>query len=63
MTVSVKVTRPATETGSTTLALREAGPGEYVAATSPLRGAWDLDVTATDRQGRIARADRRLILP
>ena len=61
--VSGELQRPATEAGSRTVALQETAPGVYTAVAAGLHGAWDLNVTALDGQGRKALADRRLILP
>lgn len=55
--------RPATETGKRQIVFRETAPGRYEAAPGRLDGAWDLDVTATDRAGHRFLAERRLVQP
>jgi nitrogen fixation protein FixH len=55
--------RPATEAGRRDLTFHETAPGVYVSAGPPAGGAWDLDLTAVDAQGRRAVAERRLVLP
>lgn len=61
--VSAELIRPATEAGRRSVAFHETAPGTYLADTSALNGAWDLDVTLVDAHGRKALADRRLVLP
>ena len=61
--VQVHIERPATEDGQSDVTLREAEPGVYRADTAPLRGAWDLSVTADDGHGHVAKADRRVLQP
>jgi nitrogen fixation protein FixH len=63
LAVSVRLERPATESGERDLQLRESAPGVYTAGANGLVGAWDLDVTARDAAGHVASADRRLTLP
>ena len=63
LTVTGKLQRPATETGEHTLPLKEVSPGVYAAREQGLTGAWDLEVTAVNRRGDTAKADRRLYQP
>lgn len=63
LSVEARLTRPATEAGERTLRLAEATPGVYLAPAGSLNGAWDLEVSARDGAGRLALAERRLILP
>jgi len=63
LNIKGELQRPATETGRRTVAFREAAPGVYDAAGSGLHGAWDLNLTVVDGQGRKALAERRLVLP
>lgn len=61
--VSGQLQRPATETGSRIVAFHEIAAGVYDAPAAALHGAWDLDLTVIDAQGRKALAQRRLVLP
>jgi nitrogen fixation protein FixH len=61
--VSGDLIRPATEIGKRSVTFRETGPGLYTAATGPLDGAWDIDLTLVDTKGEKALATRRLVLP
>lgn len=53
--------RPATQRHATVTALRAADGGRYLGDARLADGAWDLTLTATDRQGRHLEAHRRLI--
>ncbi len=61
--VTVHLERPATEAGQRSFDLREVQPGVYKVRTGVLSGAWDLDVTARNDRGDVAKADRRLSAP
>jgi nitrogen fixation protein FixH len=61
--VSADLQRPATETGRHSVSFQETAPGVYTALHQHLDGAWDMEVSAQDSQGRLAKADRRLIQP
>ena len=61
--VTVHLERPATDSGQADVMLHEADPGVYRADTAPLRGAWDLTVTADDGRGHVAKAERRVLQP
>lgn len=61
--VSGVLSRPATEQGRRTVTFEEAAPGQYVAGTAGLSGAWDLVLTARDGAGRSFEAERRLMWP
>ena len=61
LAVSGLLRRPATEDQNTALRFTETAPGEYRAIAAVRPGAWDLDVTATGRNGARRTADRRLI--
>jgi nitrogen fixation protein FixH len=63
LTVTGKLERPATEVGRVTPRFAEVAPGRYEASTRGLAGTWDLTATASDRQGRIFVAERRLTWP
>jgi nitrogen fixation protein FixH len=53
--------RPATEMQDSRFRFVEVAPGRYRAVAAVAAGAWDLDVTASDRQGHQRTADRRLL--
>lgn len=62
LAVAARFTRPATEEGALTTTLRASTtPGTYAGAGSAEPGAWDLHLTATDRDGRRFEAERRLV--
>lgn len=63
LTIGGLLQRPATETGKRTVAFREARPGRYEAVAGALDGAWDLELTATDKAGHKFIAERRLVQP
>jgi nitrogen fixation protein FixH len=63
LAVSALLQRPATEEGRLTLRLGETRPGRYVALQPQPRGAWDVDVDARDRSGRLFHAERRMMQP
>jgi nitrogen fixation protein FixH len=61
--VTALLRRPATETGAHSDRFEETAPGVYLARDGALGGAWDLDVTARDAQGREAAGERRIVTP
>ncbi len=61
LTVQAALTRPATDAGAATVALRAVQPGVYAGATPLQAGAWDLKLTARDGRGRTFEATRRLV--
>ena len=61
LTVTGLLRRPATEQENTPIRFTEVAPGAYRAVAHVAPGAWDLDVTATNRRGDQRTADRRLI--
>lgn len=61
--VTAALTRPATEDGERTLALRETAPGVYTGTSSRLAGGWDISVSAADARGFTVKAERRVLLP
>lgn len=61
--VSAHIERPATEAGQLDVNFTEVQPGLYRAKAPDLHGAWDIDVTVKDAQGRTATAERRVIAP
>ena len=56
-----RLERPATESGSLSLALTETHPGIYESTAPDTPGAWDLSVSGHDASGRAFEAQRRLI--
>ena len=52
--------RPATENENASLRFQEEVPGTYTAFAPVAAGAWDIEVTGTDRQGEHRTAERRL---
>ena len=62
LSVTARLSRPATEVGAQNLALKEISPGVY-AAPFAADGWWDLTARAADRQGRTFEARRRLSWP
>ena len=61
--IDARLERPATEQGRRILAFREVAPGQYEAPAAGLAGAWDLRLSAFDRDGHRFDAERRLISP
>jgi len=61
--VSALLQRPATEDGQRTATFKETAPGVYIARDGRLTGAWDVEVTAVNDRGDVAKADRRLYQP
>jgi nitrogen fixation protein FixH len=61
--IDARLERPATEQGRRDLRFLWAAPGVYRAETGRLDGAWDLRLSAYDRQGRRFDAERRLEAP
>ncbi len=61
--VTAVLRRPATETGAHTARFHEAAPGVYLARDRRSSGAWDLEFTAQDAQGRQATGESRLVSP
>lgn len=62
LTVTGRLSRPATEAGAEDLRFQEVGAGVYVAPFSRT-GAWDLAARAVDKRGRSFEAKRRLTWP
>ncbi|MBV9994540.1 MAG: FixH family protein [Caulobacteraceae bacterium] len=61
--IEARLERPATEVGRIPLSFAPAGPGVYRAKAHADAGAWDLRLSAYDRQGRRFDAERRLMTP
>ncbi len=61
LSLSGRLTRPATENGSVGIVFRPDGPGRYAAARPAQSGGWDLEVIARDLHGNTLQADRRLL--
>ena len=61
LAVTGMLQRPATEQQNTPLRFAEVAPGAYRAIAPVAPGAWDVSLTAADRQGHQRTADRRLI--
>jgi nitrogen fixation protein FixH len=62
LTVSGRAERPATESGAEALTFAEATPGVF-RTRRPGPGAWDIEVTGRDADGRLVQAERRLTWP
>ena len=62
LTVTGRLSRPATEAGAEEVRFQEIGGGVYVAPFDHT-GAWDLVAQAVDQQGRGFEAQRRLTWP
>ncbi len=60
VTLRGRLQRPATQAGRIDIAFSEVAPGRYRAEAAADAGAWDLWVQATDDQGRLFEAERRL---
>ena len=60
LAIAGKLERPATEAGRITPRFSEIAPGRYEADTRGLAGTWDLTASATDGQGHVFIAERRL---
>ena len=63
LTLTGKLERPATETGRLTPKFRAIAPGSYQADITPASGAWDVSVTARDKDGHVFEAERRVTWP
>lgn len=63
LTLTGKLERPATETGRLTPKFRAIAPGYYQADITPASGAWDVSVTARDKDGHVFEAERRVTWP
>jgi nitrogen fixation protein FixH len=61
--IEARLERPATEQGRRDIQFQPSAPGAYRAAVGALAGAWDLRLSAYDRQGRRFDAERRLVAP
>ena len=61
--IDARIERPATEQGRRDIRFLQTAPGVYRAQVGALSGAWDLRLTAYDREGRRFDAERRLIAP
>ncbi|MBX7248634.1 MAG: FixH family protein [Caulobacteraceae bacterium] len=61
LAVKAAFTRPATEAGARVITLKPDAAGAYAGTAALGGGAWDLTLTATDRQGRRFEAQRRLV--
>lgn len=61
--IEARLERPATEQGRRDVRFAMTAPGVYRAAVGAFTGAWDLRLSAFDRQGRRFDAERRLLGP
>jgi nitrogen fixation protein FixH len=61
--LTARLERPATEQGRRDIRFVETAPGVYQARPGALAGAWDLRLSAYDRQNHRFDAERRLIAP
>jgi len=63
LAVEALLQRPATEAGRFTVRLDPDRPGRYVTPGAQPSGAWDVDIDARDRDGRLFHAERRILRP
>jgi nitrogen fixation protein FixH len=61
--IDARLERPATEQGKREIRFVEVRPGVYDAKVGGLSGAWDLRLSAFDKQGRRFDAERRMMAP